>query len=69
MGNTFWPMVSGIGELIMRTGAALLLPSMIGGTGVFLAEVLAWAGADVVLILSYLYLMNKRTFTEAAYAK
>ena len=45
MGNTVWPMISGIGELIMRTSAVLLLPAVVGETGVFLAEVLAWFGA------------------------
>lgn len=69
LGNTFWPMVSGIGELIMRTGAALLLTAQIGATGVFLAEVLAWAGADVVLILSYFHMMKKCSCNEAAFAK
>lgn len=59
MGNTFLPMVSGIAELIMRTSAALILSRYIGETGVFLAEVLAWAGADVVLISSYLFTVRK----------
>lgn len=59
MGNTVLPMVSGIAELIMRTSAVLILPNYIGETGVFLAEVLAWAGADVVLITSYIATMRK----------
>lgn len=59
MGNTVWPMISGIGELIMRTSAALLLPAVVGETGVFLAEVLAWFGADVILISSYLVTVRK----------
>ena len=52
-------MISGIGELIMRTSAALLLPAVVGETGVFLAEVLAWFGADVILISSYLVTVRK----------
>lgn len=59
MGNTVLPMVSGIAELIMRTSAVLILPKFVGETGVFLAEVLAWAGADVVLITSYIVTMRK----------
>lgn len=59
MGNTVWPMISGIGELIMRTSAALLLSAVVGETGVFLAEVLAWFGADVILISSYLVTVRK----------
>ena len=37
----------------MRTGAALILPGLIGYWGVFYAEVLAWAGADVILVATY----------------
>lgn len=54
MGNTVMPMLSGIAEFVMRTGAALLLPGLIGYTGVFWAEVLAWLGADFILIPSYI---------------
>ena len=53
MGNTVLPMVSGIAEFIMRTGGVLLLPPVIGQTGVFIAEVLAWLGADLILVPSY----------------
>lgn len=53
MGNTVLPMVSGIAEFIMRTGGVLLLPMLLGQTGIFLAEVSAWAGADLILIPSY----------------
>lgn len=53
MGNTVLPMVSGIAEFIMRTGGVLLLPPILGQTGIFLAEVLAWLGADLILVPSY----------------
>lgn len=59
MGNTVTPMASGIAEFVMRTGAALLLPALIGYWGVFWAEVLAWIGADLILVSSY-YLIFKR---------
>lgn len=55
MGDTMLPMLSGIAEFIMRTGAALLLPYLVGEYGIFYAEILAWLGADVVLFVSYLY--------------
>ncbi|MCD7812662.1 MAG: MATE family efflux transporter [Lachnospiraceae bacterium] len=54
MGDTVRPMVSGIAEFVMRTGTAILLPMAIGESGIFYAEVLAWAGADVILVTSYL---------------
>ena len=61
MGNTVLPMLSGIGEFVMRTGAVLLLPPYLGEVSVFYSEVLAWIGADVVLIISYFYCMRKVT--------
>ena len=59
MGNTFLPMLSGVAEFFMRTGSALLLPVIIGETGVFYAEVLAWLGADIVLITSYFIVVRR----------
>lgn len=52
-GNTVLPMVSGIVEFLMRTLTALLLPLAVGEIGIFFAEIAAWAGADVVLVISY----------------
>ena len=59
MGNTVLPMVSGIAEFVMRTGGVLLLPMVMGENGIFLAEVLAWAGADIILIPSYFVTLKK----------
>lgn len=50
MGDTLFPMASGIAEFVMRTAAALLLPLYFGEEGIFYAEILAWAGADVILV-------------------
>ena len=58
MGNTVLPMVSGIAEFIMRTGGVLLLPAFLGENGIFTAEVLAWAGADLILIPSYFIVLR-----------
>lgn len=58
MGNTVLPMVSGLAEFVMRTGAALILPAMFGENGILYAEILAWAGADMILIPSYFWVMN-----------
>lgn len=59
MGNTVLPMVSGIAEFIMRAATAILLPMIIGETGIFYAEIMAWAGADLILICSYFAVMKK----------
>ena len=59
MGNTLLPMVSGVSEFLMRTGGALLLPAVLGETGIMCAEVLAWLGADIILVPSYFYVMDR----------
>ncbi|MBQ7942960.1 MAG: MATE family efflux transporter [Lachnospiraceae bacterium] len=53
LGDTIMPMLSGVAEFVMRTGAALLLPMLIGSDGIFYAEIAAWMGADVILITAY----------------
>ena len=59
MGNTVLPMVSGIAEFIMRTGGVLLLPAIMGENGIFIAEVSAWLGADLILVPSYFFILRK----------
>ena len=43
----------------VRWQLALLLPAVMGETGVMWAEVLAWLGADLILAPSYFYVMNR----------
>lgn len=59
MENSLLPMISSIVQLVMRTGCALLLPALIGESGVFYGEVCAWLGADLLLAFSYFYCMKK----------
>lgn len=59
LGNTLLPMVSGLAEFVMRTGTALFLPLLLGENGIMYAEILAWMGADMILIPSYFYVMRK----------
>lgn len=59
MGNTVLPMVSGIAEFVMRALTAILLPMIIGETGIFYAEITAWMGADVILVSSYFVVVKK----------
>ena len=59
MGDTVLPMASGIAEFVMRTGAALTLPHILGQEGIFYAEVLAWVGADLILITAYYMRIRK----------
>lgn len=64
MGNTLLPMASGIAEFVMRAGAVMLLPGFLGETGIYLAEVLAWLGADVILVISYFVMMRRLTYNR-----
>lgn len=59
LGNTVLPMGSGIAEFIMRTLAAMFLPGLIGSVGAMYAEILAWFGADLILVPSYFIVMKK----------
>ena len=60
MGNTYIPLLSGVMELVMRIGAALILPRFIGEYGIYAAEVLAWTGALTLLYLSYQRTIRKQ---------
>lgn len=66
MGNTLLPMLSGIGEFIMRTSTALLLPLAVGETGIFFAEIAAWLGADIILVISYMITAKRLPPAEGA---
>lgn len=59
LGNTVLPMLSGVGEFVMRAATAIILSAIFGETGIFFAEVLAWIGADVVLIPGYIHTMRR----------
>ncbi len=64
MGNTVLPMLSGVAEFVMRTLAVIFFPMLFGQVGIFFAEIVAWAGADVVLVSSYLNVTRKLTAKE-----
>ena len=59
MGDTVLPMLSGVAEFVMRTATALLLPILIGQDGIFYAEIMAWLGADIILVASYVVKIRK----------
>lgn len=59
MGYTVLPMLSGVAEFVMRTATALLLPHAVGEIGIFFAETAAWAGADIVLVISWFATVKK----------
>ena len=47
------PMMSGVVEFFVRVGVALLLPKLVGQNGIFYAEIAAWSGATILLVISY----------------
>ena len=59
LGNTVIPMASGIAEFVMRVGAVMILPEFIGADGIFYAEIAAWSGAAVLLMMSYYMVIRK----------
>jgi Na+-driven multidrug efflux pump len=59
MGYSMLPMTAGITELIARFLAAELLVAAVGYTGVCLSAPLAWAAADVLLIITAIVKLPK----------
>ncbi|SEB39548.1 MATE family efflux transporter [Microbacterium hydrocarbonoxydans] len=53
LGHTLVPTVTGVIELVMRVGAALVLGALTGFEGVALSNPLAWLGAIVLLVPAY----------------
>lgn len=60
MGNMVLPLVSGIAEFVMRAVTAIFLPMLIGESGIFYAEIMAWTGATVILVISYFAVIRKK---------
>lgn len=54
LGSTVIPTVTGLVELAMRVGAAVILGHIFGFVGVVWSNPLAWVGASVILIPAYL---------------
>ena len=52
-------MLSGNHGIFVRVGVALLLPKFIGQNGIFYAEIAAWTGATVLLVVSYYISIRK----------
>lgn len=55
MGETVFPMLSSIAELVMRSFAAVYLAIKFGYIGMFYAGPIAWVSASTVLFLGYFY--------------
>ena len=59
LGNSVTPTIAGIIELFMRSFAAIVLTNVLGYVGAVSAGPLAWIGATVVLIYSFVGSVKK----------
>lgn len=59
IGKTFWPLMAGVAELLIRFIASAILPTRFGFLGVSLVDVLAWVGACTILAVSYYIIIPK----------
>ncbi|MFI3200191.1 MAG: MATE family efflux transporter [Eubacteriales bacterium] len=59
IGNAILPMLSGFLELLLRIIATIVLPTIFGFVGVSLADVVAWIGAVILLVIGYYWQMKK----------
>lgn len=64
MGNTMIPMISGVLELVIRLSVAIILTRCLGFLGICIAEVSAWAGAEILLMIAY-YVCYKKLINES----
>ena len=59
LGNSLYPMLSGVAEFVMRVASALIIPVYFGEMNLFFAEPIAWIGADIVMAVGYVVCMKK----------
>jgi putative MATE family efflux protein len=59
LGNTVIPMVSSMGQLVMRVSCALIFTRLIGCSGIYYGEISAWILADIILVVTYFLEMGK----------
>lgn len=69
LGHTFTPTLTGVIELVMRVGAAVVLGASFGFTGVVWGNPLAWLGAVAVLVPAYRREHRRLAERALAYAK
>ena len=69
MGFPFVPMLSGIAEMILRTGAIILLIKPMGFRATAAAEIFAWTGALLINTLAYLAIFSRERSKYSAKAE
>lgn len=61
MGNAFYPMLSGFSELAMRILACLLLPKVLGRSGLYFVDASAWIPTMLLMVVGYYAVLRKCT--------
>lgn len=59
VGRTFWPLMAGLFELLIRSVASFTLPKVWGYNGIVMIDMLAWIGAAVMLVIAYVCWVRK----------
>jgi len=65
MGNTMTAMASGVIEFVLRVGVAFVIGLTGYETGILYAEVIAWFGAAVFLMIEYYVSMAKMSYNSS----
>lgn len=60
MGNVVYPMLSGFSELAMRILASLVLPMVVGRTGLYYVDACAWIPTMLLMVVGYRSVMGRR---------
>ena len=61
MGNSTAPFIACIVELIARCSASIFLGNIFGYGGIIFSTPLAWIGADIVVVIAYIFTLRKLT--------
>jgi len=60
IGKTFWPLMGGVGELVLRAVTSFILPQKFGYTGVIYVDCLSWPVACLILAVAYYFIMMRK---------
>lgn len=66
IGKTFWPLMAGVGELLLRGITSFILPKLFGYTGVIYVDCLSWVLACLILSISYYFIIFRKYKTGAS---
>lgn len=67
MGNVVYPMLSGFSELAMRILASLLLPLLVGRTGLYYVDAAAWVPTMLLMVYGYTSILRQQN--DGAHAR